>query len=467
MNSGCALQHLELQGNDVACAGCTCLAEMLKENTSLEYLGLQQNNIGVNGAVSLGNALVGNSCLEELDLGRNMVGVAGCGALVAATRSNSCLQKLNLQDNQLEILAGTTLAEELSAGLQTDLDGLLDSVLPRTSSRQPSKEGPCASQLVSLNLRHNDLGSIGGAAVAAALQVSRTQLSELNLAWNGLGLEAAAALANLLGPQSLCVLTRLDLRDNRGLGASAVLPRALNRLASEHKEQEQRRGKDGKEERRESAQNLRWLNLANIDLDSEGAYLLAPAMVVFANLAELYLYNNVALGCAPRVIDTLEKGELKEQKPFKGERTAAPRGVSRLARALPHSLEKLALGSCALGPRLVTELLPILAGLPLLEHLGLCDNDLYAEDGEQQRAQLNGAICRFLQMGPSVKRLDLSLNNLRDECAIAILSTLAKEQREIRIDFGANKVSAQLREATRSQNPERRHDQPQASLPLS
>lgn len=470
-NPGCALQHLELQGNDVGCAGCTCLAEMLKGNNSLEYLGLQQNNIGVNGAVSLGTALVANSRLEELDLGRNVVGVAGCGALVAATRSNSCLQKLNLQDNQLEILAGTTLAEELSAGLQMDLDGLLDSVLPRQSLAKRSSakfnlaEGPSGSQLVSLNLRHNDLGSIGGAAVVTALQVTRTQLSELNLAWNGLGLEAAAALSNLLGPHSLCILTKLDLRDNRGLGASAVLPKALHRAAcSENKDQSER--KASKEERRElpqhlrreSAQHLRWLNLANIDLDSEGASLLAPVMVMFSNLEELYLYHNEGLGCAPRMID-LENWEAKEQKP-KAER-AGGKGILRLARALPQSLKKLALGSCALGPRVVTEMLPILSGLPLLEHLGLCDNDLN-EDGDQQRTLLYTAICKLLQSGASVfKRLDLSLNDLHDECAIAILVVLAKEQREIRIDFGANKVSAELREVVHGLRPHARKDQRQ------
>lgn len=430
---------------------------MLKENSSLEYLGLQRNNIGVTGAVSLGIALVSNSCLEELDLGRNAVGAAGSGALAAATRSNSCIQKLNLQDNQLEILAGTTLAEELSAGLQMDLDGLLDSVLPRQSlakrhsiGKSKAIEGNCGSQLVSLNLRHNDLGSIGGAAVVAALQVTRTQLSELNLAWNGLGLEAAAALAALLGPQSLCILTKLDLRDNRGLGASAVLPRALNRLVAGERRDEQK-------DRRESAQHIRWLNLAHIDLDSEGASLLAPAMVLFSNLEELYLYNNLGLGCAPRVVDQTEDWEEPKERNRKG---SAPQGICRLCRALPHSLQKLALGSCALGPRLVTELLAILIGMPVLQHLGLCDNDLNGEEGDQEQVHLTNAICRLLQNSNShFRRLDLSLNDLGNDCAIAILMALAKEQRDIRVDFGANKVSAQLQEFIRGSRSRAERDQ--------
>ncbi|CAK9110858.1 Protein NLRC3 [Durusdinium trenchii] len=452
INPGCALRHLELQSNEVACAGCSFLAEMLRENNSLEYLGLQHNNIAAAGAVALGTALISNSCLEELNLGRNVVGAAGAGALAAATRSNSCLLRLNLQDNGLEILAGTTIAEELSAGMQMDLDGLLDSVLPRQSLAKRStvtrpKDGVCGSQLVSLNLRHNHLGSIGGAAVVAALQVTRTQLSELNLAWNGLGLEAAAALANLLGPHSQCILTKLDLRDNRGLGIGGVLPKALNRLTFAGKEARDDQNERRDERRRESAQHLQWLNLANIDLDNEGASLLAPSMTMFSHLEELYLYNNVQLGCA-----RVSKPDWRPDEPVERPKEAAgaPQGICRLARSLPASLTKLALGSCALGPRVTTELFGILTTHSGLEHLGLCDNDL--ADGDQALlAQLHSSICKFLSS--SIKNLDLSLNNLGDECAMAIITTLAREQREIIISFGANKVSQTLRELVLGTSP--------------
>ena len=306
----------------------------------------------------LGTALISNSSLEELDLGRNTVGAAGCAALAAATRSNACLQRLNLQDNALEILAGTALAEELSAGLQSNIDGLLD----RVPLKRSPQNAQCRSHLVALNLRHNDLGSLGVAAIATALQISKTHLSELNLAWNDQGLEAAAALANLMGSQSLSILTKLDLRDNRGLGTGQVLPKALSRLAAIERE------------KAHSGQHLRWLNLANIELDSEGAALLAPAMTLFCNLEELYLYNNIGLSCGPRL---LEK-EPKEgtERDFRRARTT--QGISRLARSLPHSLTTLDLGSCALGPYLAAELLGILGSLHL-HYLGLCDNDLGEE----------------------------------------------------------------------------------------
>ena len=462
MKPGSMLQHLELQNNELACSGCGFLAEMIKENNSLEYLGLQHNSIGASGAVSLGAALISNSCLEEIDLGYNSVGVAGSGALAAATRSNSSLQKLNLQDNGLEILAGTKLAEELSAGLQKDIDGLLDAVLPRQPMAKRSsaiksrlQEGPAGTQLVNLNLRHNNLGSIGGAAVVAALQIARTELQELNLAWNGLGLETASALANLLGPQSLCTLTRLDLRDNRGLGLGAVLPKALHRLVANvpsepiDKAPRSPRRQDAHLEQQESAQHLRWLNMANIDLDSEGAALLAPAMAIFSNLEELFLYNNPYLGRPPRAVEHPEddwEGEPREiaVKPKEKDRKLQ-QGICRLARALATStpsLKKLALGSCALGATLATELLSILSAHSELEDLSLCDNDLGTDQAQQ--SHLHTAIGKCLS-SVALKRLDLALNELGDQCAFEIIATLVREQQQVIVDFGANKVSRRFR----------------------
>ena len=58
---------------------------------------------------------------------------------------------------------------------------------------------------------------------------------------------------------------------------------------------------------------------------------------------------------------------------------------------------------------------------------------------------LNAAISRFLSQ-TSLKRLDLSLNNLGDESAMIILTALSTERRSLTIDFGANRVSQKLRD---------------------
>ena len=460
MHPGCALQHLELRGNEFGCTGCAYMADMLKENDTLLFLGLQRNAIGANGAVGLGSALIKNYCLQELDLGRNSVGVAGSAALAAATRSNSSLQRLNLQDNNLEIMAGTKLAEELSAGLQRDLDGLLDTYLSKAAtprrSIKPRQDGPAGSRLVSLNLRHNDLGSLGGAAIVAALQFTRTQLSELNLAWNGLGMETAAALAGLLGSQSMCMLAKLDLRDNRGLGIGAELPRALSTLVSPTHEgdggnksprsaarRSLKRDADADQFQTEAqlaAEHLQSLNLANTDLDCEGAVLLAPALALFANLEELYLYNNLHLGGPPRTAEQTLASHDEWQGPM-SKKAAPPThdGVCQLARCLPPRLIKLALGSCSLGPLLCAELLHILSLHATLQILSLSDNDL-GNDAAGGEEHLRGSICKFLQTSQCLTSLDLALNGLDDQCALSIVSVL-QEEKPIKINFSANKLS--------------------------
>ncbi|CAE7662534.1 NLRC3 [Symbiodinium microadriaticum] len=462
MSSDCTVQHLELCGNEFGCTGTAYMADMLQGNATLIFLGLQRNAIGSSGAVSLGSALAKNYSLQELDLGRNCVGVSGSAALAAATRSNSSLQSLNLQDNQLEVMAGTKLAEELSAGLQRDLDGLLDAYLskatmPRRSVKQ--RDGPAGSRLVTLNLRHNALGSLGGAAILAALQFTRTELSELNLAWNGLGMETAAALAGLLGNNSMCRLTKLDLRDNRGLGIGAELPKALgglvSQMASASPDDEgsktprsagrrslKRDEPDRISEVQLSAQHLRSLNLANTGLDSEGALLLAPALASFSKLEELYLYNNIHLGCAPRTAeqtlasqDEWQDRSLKKKPPL----VSASDGICHLTRCLPPCLLKLALGSCSLGAGLTADLLQVLTSHSTLQDLGLSDNDLGNDDAGGE-GRLRGNICRFLQCSPCLVRLDLALNGLGDECALSIMSVM-QEDKLVKVNFSANNLS--------------------------
>lgn len=329
--------------------------------------------------------------------------------------------------------------------------------MPRRSVKQ--RDGPAGSRLVTLNLRHNALGSLGGAAILAALQFTRTELSELNLAWNGLGMETAAALAGLLGNNSMCRLTKLDLRDNRGLGIGAELPKALgglvSQMASASPDDEgsktprsagrrslKRDEPDRISEVQLSAQHLRSLNLANTGLDSEGALLLAPALASFSKLEELYLYNNIHLGCAPRTAeqtlasqDEWQDRSLKKKPPL----VSASDGICHLTRCLPPCLLKLALGSCSLGAGLTADLLQVLTSHSTLQDLGLSDNDLGNDDAGGE-GRLRGNICRFLQCSPCLVRLDLALNGLGDECALSIMSVM-QEDKLVKVNFSANNLS--------------------------
>lgn len=495
IDQGTRLKHLELAGNALGCSGCRRLAEMIRQNRALVYLGLQKNKIAAAGAIALGEALPSNCTLEELDLGRNSVETAGARVLAAATRSNSVLRKLNLQDNELDVIAATKIAEEISAGGNREpYDPGSVSTFRRTSEFKRQSSGrrstahdiTAGTHLCSLNLRHNPIGSLGASALVSAIQGVSTKISELNLAWCELGLESALAIAYMLGSHSLSKVTKLDLRDNKGLGLAGGLPRALNKLVPSEgsvpnpnagrasqfsKRRSEAKKSDGGEEfgiysmegknGADAAGHIQWLNLANIDLDGEGAGLLAPSMSAFRSLQELFLYNNVMLGysAAARAAEALKEKEKENEETWQEGVSAAEKqrlelarpvhpGLPALVEALPSKLKKLSLGSCALGPVVVQRVLKTLASKVALEDLSLSDNDLgmgladgsngvHGSVGETMRK----ALCNFIQTAPALRRFDLALNQLADQCALDIVICLCSDAPKVEVDFGANQVT--------------------------
>eukprot|EP00931_Biecheleriopsis_adriatica_P089616 TRINITY_DN6370_c0_g2_i2.p1 TRINITY_DN6370_c0_g2~~TRINITY_DN6370_c0_g2_i2.p1 ORF type:complete len:2259 (+),score=461.38 TRINITY_DN6370_c0_g2_i2:50-6826(+) len=479
MEPGSKMRYLELACNDLGCIGCCHLAEMLKVNRSLEILGIQRNNIGAKGAMALAEALALNCILQELDLGRNSVGTAGAHALAGATRVNSVLRKLNLQDNDLELVAGLRMAEELSSRSKHEQDAQD----PSTSMRYTNAvkratifgcemgDAPISTSLRVLNLRHNHLGSVGAASLLAALQTERTQIVELNLAWNGLGLEAAAALASMLGHQSYCILQHLDLRDNKGLG-QGVLSKCLARLASSSDPEKSSRSRRRASMRRslgdispqekkdplvDAARHLRWLNLANTDMDGESLAALAPAMAVFTQLEELYLYNN-CLGLGAHTIEntlqTQDREEAQRRSAFADPSEKADSeqsGLCVFVKVLPPTLKILSLGSCHLGAGLVTKVLKSLAQYQL-EELCLSDNEMGAgqADGGNGKIvgsigeQLRNSICSFIEGAQKLKKLDLSLNLLGEQVVLDVVTSLCNEAPTVSVDFCANALSEEI-----------------------
>ncbi|CAE8651909.1 unnamed protein product, partial [Polarella glacialis] len=326
------LQHLDLANNNLGSPGCSYLAGMLKQNTTVRYLGLQRNYIGAEGAVAMAEALVQNFTLEELDLGRNSVGVAGAGALAAASRGNGVLRALNIQDNNLDVCAAMKIAEEF---LSIDMSQVTPSTSRTLRMSHPS-QGP-SSALQALNFRHNNLG-VGAVSMMSVLQVAPTNIVDLNLAWNNLGTEAASALVGMLGVSSSCIVEKLDLRDNPGFGLLGVLGRAMSRFATDTSGQpggakapaprrsvSTRRGVTTPQEvrpgvtGREAARHVRWLNLANCDLESEGASLMALGISAFSNLQELFLFNNRLLSLTTAELRLGERQGSKESATTRAE----------------------------------------------------------------------------------------------------------------------------------------------------
>jgi uncharacterized protein (TIGR02996 family) len=171
--------------------------------SGLERLDLSSCHLGDAGAEVLANApCLAN--LRRLDLGDCGLGATGLRALANSPHLTH-LQTLDL--------GGNALGDGLSA--LADADGLpaltaldLHSTGVTKASLAQLANAPLASRLRRLNLQNNKLD---GDALQALISSRLTELKDLRLTWNPVGVEGTRALAN--GP--FRGLVRLELRNTR------------------------------------------------------------------------------------------------------------------------------------------------------------------------------------------------------------------------------------------------------------
>nr|CAG4718873.1 unnamed protein product [Naegleria fowleri] len=136
------IHTLNLQNNLIDESGASLLASSLLNNSSLKVLNLQHNRIGDKGATHFGKMLASNFSLQELDIGSNRIGIEGVSSLVTGLKNNKSLLKLNL--------------------------------------------------------RSNNVGDPGAYMFAKSLALNSNALEELYLGFNGISVDGAIALANML-----------------------------------------------------------------------------------------------------------------------------------------------------------------------------------------------------------------------------------------------------------------------------
>jgi Ran GTPase-activating protein (RanGAP) involved in mRNA processing and transport len=156
--AGRTLRELSLYMNELGDAGAATLSKALKGDARLRSLDLGGNGVGPDGARALADALAGNRTLSSLELGYNPIGPSGAAALAGALKHSSRVKTLKLGWCKL--------------GGKPDEGG---SVL-RVRKQDGSGANAAAdllmycTSLTTLDLRGNELGPGGAAAVARALR---------------------------------------------------------------------------------------------------------------------------------------------------------------------------------------------------------------------------------------------------------------------------------------------------------
>lgn len=144
--------------NELGDAGATALSKALKGDRTLRSLDLGGNAVGPDGARALADALSGNRTLHSLELGYNPIGPSGAAALAGALKHSSRVKTLKLGWCKLggkPDEGGSVLRERKQDGSGANAAADLLMYCP---------------SLTTLDLRGNELGPGGAAAVARALR---------------------------------------------------------------------------------------------------------------------------------------------------------------------------------------------------------------------------------------------------------------------------------------------------------
>ena len=233
LQSNCTLTHLSLRENWISCVGAFALAASLESNSVLIYLDLSQNLGGDFVALSLSKAVESNCALKYLNLSQcidctekgtpfpdsanvhvEMIGSEGASGLAKALPFNCTLTYLDLQYNNVGDSGAAALGEALQTNTTLKELYLRDNKIGEIGSEALGKGLQSNHTLTHLNLDFNhDIGDSGAAAIARALQSSRSQLTRLDLGVNKINSSGATSLS-----EALCVnssLTHLGLWSNK------------------------------------------------------------------------------------------------------------------------------------------------------------------------------------------------------------------------------------------------------------
>ena len=280
------LQQFCLQGNSISCNGMTPLSTVLKRSSNLLVLNLSSNNIGGKGAMVLAGALSHCTNLLKLDVSSNYLRSDGAKAIARVLTGCTKMLELNISFNSIGCDGTEAIAQALHhCPVLQELD-ISSNNFGVKGAKSLADAIQCCRSVLSLHANSNDICDEGAIVLAEGLKCC-WNLQELKIHGNCIGSEGAHAIANAL---EHCPFVRtLDIGFN-----NIDLEEIQSNLCSELPDLafHYNRTTGGKICFRNGFQKLTTLNIANIQLNSGGAWSLASFMNGCLNIREFRVYEN-------------------------------------------------------------------------------------------------------------------------------------------------------------------------------
>nr|XP_049616912.1 NACHT, LRR and PYD domains-containing protein 12 isoform X4 [Syngnathus scovelli] len=456
----CTLQVLELENCNLSEKSGEALASVLSSSRTLRELDLSHNDLGDDGLEALAAGLAKPQCtLQVLKLLRCDLSKKSCEALASVLSSSRTLRELDLSNNDL----GDDGLEALAAGLaksQCTLQvlKLMSCDLSKKSCEALASVLSSSRTLRELDLSHNDLGDDGLEALAAGLAKPQCTLQVLTLESCNLSEKSGEALASVLS--SSRTLRKLDLSDNylgddglEALAAGLANPQCTLQVLNLMTGDLRKKSCEALASVLSSSRTLRELDLSDNDLGDDGLEALAAGLakpqctlqVLKLNSCKLSKKSCEALASVLSSSRTLRELDLSWND-------LGDDGLEALAAGLAKpqcTLQVLRLDECKLSKKSCDALASVLSSSCSLRKLDLSNNDL-GDDGLEALAaglakpqctlqvlRLNScnlsekscdALASVLSSSCSLRKLDLSWNDLGDDGLEALAAGLAKPQ---------------------------------------
>ena len=291
------LDTLCLDFNIISSKGATLLSNFLEKCAKLEIFSAHCNQIDDSGALAIANALVQLKNIKILDLQCNPITEEGASVLMMTVKDLSedfhlyifTHSKLSLVQQSVDIICKnnsdinaihralkcSSLMQEVHINLSRQLLQIKNPITfecsrlkLNTAAAALLVEGmKCCTNLLTLDLYSNRIGSDGAVALAEGLKCC-TNLERLNLNSNSIGSDGAVALAE--GLKCCTNLERLNLNSNSiGSDGAVALAEGLK-----------------------CCTNLKRLDLDSNSIGSDGAVALAEGLKCCTNLESLDLDSN-------------------------------------------------------------------------------------------------------------------------------------------------------------------------------
>ena len=241
------LDTLHLDFNRITSKGATVLSNFLEKCAKLEVFSAHCNEIDDSGALAIANALLPLNNIKILDLQCNPITEEGASALIMIVKNlhedfqlymstNSKFSLVNksvniIRKNKPDInaihraLKCSSLMQEVHISFSHDkiknpFTFTCSISELNTACIELLAEGmKCCTNLLSLNLRDNSIGSDGAVVLAEGLKCC-TNLQTLNLSLNSIGSDGAVALAE--GFKCLTNLQTLEI-DSNNIGSDVAV----------------------------------------------------------------------------------------------------------------------------------------------------------------------------------------------------------------------------------------------------